>query len=148
MKYWVISIFLLIVLILVVLKTDIINKILFSNKTYAKNIEVKTYILTQEQVAELFKDSDKEPIQLTVQELNKNNINYFVLRVKNLSNSHAWGTVSCKARTIHKPFKIPIFTIKNQFSNNILDIRGTVIAEAFNSSYPDISYEWSELYTK
>ncbi len=124
------------------------KKLLFSNKKYAKQIEVKTYILTQEQVAKLFKEPNKDPVQLTVEGLNKSDKNYFIVRVKNLGELHAWGVLSCKVRCIHEPFKIPIFTNRNQFCDSVIDISGTVIAEAKNSPYPDMSYEWSELYTK
>lgn len=158
MKPWLIvaTIAVVIVAIVVVLKTDIANplvfRVLFSNKRYAKNIEVKTYVLTQDQVADLFKYPDKEPEQLQVKVFYKVEIvqkpRYFVVRVKNLGNRHAWGTLSCKVRCIHKPFKIPIISIGAQFCNYIICIEGVAISEAKNSPYPDMSYKWSELYTK
>ena len=152
MKFWWLIVLILIAIIPFTLRANMTKKLLFSNKSYAKQIEVKTYVLTQEQVAQLFKESDEAPIQLTVNELDKatreTKKRYFVARVKNLGESHSWGVLSCKVRCIHEPFKIPIFTIRNQFCDSVIDISGTVIAEATNSSYPDISYEWSELYTK
>ncbi|NGX32271.1 MAG: hypothetical protein K1060chlam4_00312 [Candidatus Anoxychlamydiales bacterium] len=148
MKFWLLTASILVAIVPFVLKADLTKTLLFSNKGYAKQIEVKTYILTQEQVAQLFKEPNKEPIQWTVNELNKSDKNYFIVRVKNLGDLHAWGVLSCKARTVHKPFKIPIITIKDQFCDNIICFSGVVIAEATNSSYPDITYEWSELYTK
>ncbi|NGX49753.1 MAG: hypothetical protein K940chlam5_01357 [Candidatus Anoxychlamydiales bacterium] len=148
MKLWLLTALILIAMIPFVLKADLTKKLLFSNKGYAKQIEVKTYVLTQEQVAQLFTDPNKEPIQLTVEELNKSDKNYFIVRVKNLGDIHAWGVLSCKARTVHNPFKIPIITIKDQFCDSVICLSGVVIAEAKNSLYPDMSYEWSELYTK
>ena len=148
MRSWMFVMLFIVAIIPFVLRADVVDKLLFSNKGYAKQIEVKTYILTQEQVAELFKEPNKEPIQLTVEELNKNDKNCFVVRVKNLGERHAWGVLSCTARTINKPFKIPIISIKNQFCDSVLSIIGVVIAETENSPYPDISYKWSELYTK
>ncbi len=152
MKFWLLIVLIPIALVPFALKADLTKKLLFSNKNYAKQIEVKTYILTQEQVAKLFKEPDKEPMQLTVDELGKatreTKKRYFVVRVKNLGELHAWGVLSCKVRCIHEPFKIPIFTNRNQFCDSVIDISGTVIAEAKNSPYPDMSYEWSELYTK
>ena len=140
-------------IVVVVFKTDVANKIvfkvLFSNKRYAKKIEVKTYVLTQDQVADLFKYPEKEPIQIPSEKLNKIGLkSSFVVRVRNLGNRHAWGILSCEMRCIHKPFKIPIISIGKQFCDYIICVEGIVIAEAKNSLFPDISYKWSELYTK
>ena len=147
MKYWIIL--LSIFIIPFALQAGVVEKMLFSNKGYAKQIEVKTYVLTQEQVSELFKKPSKNPIQLTVDELEKITMKiYFVVRVKNLGQLHAWGTLSCKVRCIHNPFKIPVLSIKDEFCDNIMCIFGIAIAKGQNSEYPDISYEWSELYTQ
>ena len=150
MKFWLLIVLIPIALVPFALKAALTKKLLFSNKNYAKQIEVKTYILTQEQVAQLFREPNKEPHFFTSKELNNlaRRKRYCVIRVKNLGELHAWGILSCRVRCIHEPFKIPIFTNRNQFCDSVIDISGTVIAEAKNSPYPDMSYEWSELYTK
>jgi hypothetical protein len=127
---------------------QILKKIMFSNKSYAKHIEVKTYILNDKQLADLFTNLDKSPIQLPVDNYRIGSNQYFLIRVKNLSNRHAWGTLSCKVRCIHRPFKIPILSINDHFCDTIICVSGTVIAKAKNSEFPDMSYEWDELYTK
>ena len=158
MKWWITIgvIAILAITAYIVLNTTIANKlvikVLFSNKRYAKNIEVKTYVLTQEQVSDLFKYPNRKPIQLTVDELDKatseTKKRYFVARVKNLGNRHAWGTLSCKVRCIRDPLKIPVISIREHFCDHIICITGFIISSKKDSPYPDMSYEWSELYTK
>lgn len=154
MKPWlIITLIVVAIATIIVLKTDIANKIvmkvLFSNKSYAKNIEVKTYVLTQDQVVDLFKYPEKAPEQIPAEKLNKIGLkSYFVVRVRNLGTLHAWGTLSCKVRCIHKPFKIPIISIEKQFCDNIICVIGVFIAETKSGPYPEMSYKWSELYTK
>ncbi|KKM14528.1 hypothetical protein LCGC14_1705240, partial [marine sediment metagenome] len=86
MKFWLLIVLIPIALVPFALKAALTKKLLFSNKNYAKQIEVKTYILTQEQVAQLFKDPDKEPHFFTSKELNNlaRRKRYCVIRVKNL----------------------------------------------------------------
>ncbi len=151
MKFWWLIVLILIAIIPFALRANMTKKLLFSNKSYAKQIEVKTYILTQEQVAKLFIDSNKEPIQLTVEELNKisneTKNRYIVIRVKNLGNLHAWGVLSCKTG-LRNPIMIGIPSIKSTYSDYVICLSGIFIASSEQSSYPATAYEWSELYTK
>ena len=149
MKIWMILVVMIVLLIPFMLKADLTKKILFSNKGYAKEIEVKTYILTQQQMGDLFNHPYIEPKQLSVKELNNINYrNYFVVRIKNLGKRHAWGVLSCKVRCIHEPFEIPIISITKDFCDNVICITGIAVAPAENSIYPSMFYEWSELYTQ
>jgi len=124
---------------------------LFSNKGYAKQIEVKTYILTQKQVVQLFETPNKEPVQLTINELNKisneNKNRYVVVRVKNLGNVYAWGVLSCKTG-LRTPVPIGIPSIKSTYSDYVICISGIFIAPSEQSIHPATNYEWTELYTK
>ena len=65
MRIWMILVVMVVLLIPFMLKADLTKKILFSNKGYAKEIEVKTYILTQQQMGDLFNHPDIEPKQLS-----------------------------------------------------------------------------------
>ena len=64
-----------------------------SNKEYAKNIEVKSYLLTDEQAAELLANPQKEITQPMQKELYMKNLNV-VLRLKNKKGIYAWGTLA------------------------------------------------------
>ena len=151
MKFWVLTALILIAIVPFALRADMTKKLLFSNKGYAKQIEVKTYILTQEQVAQLFKEPNKMPIQLTVDELNKisneTKNRYIVIRVKNLGNLHAWGVLSCKTG-LRNPIMIGIPSIKNTYSDYVICISGIFITSSEQNIYPATEYEWPELYTK
>ncbi len=148
MKFWIIGLVILILIVLFVGRMSIIEKILFSNKSYAKQIEVKTYILTQEQVSDLFRESNKEPKRLSVEELNKNDKNYFVVRVKNLGSSHAWGSLNCQIPNVNLPVKIPVISIKQFYCDYVVCLSGILISQENNNVAPTIKYNWSKLYIK
>ena len=150
MKFWLLIVLIPIALVPFVLKADLTKKLLFSNKSYAKNIEVKTYILTQEQVAELFKFPDKDPSFFTSKELNNitRKKRYCVVRVKNLGELNVWGVLSCKIPGINEIIKIEIPSIEKYFCDYVICISGVYVGPGENSPYPDITHEWSELYTK
>jgi len=73
-------------------KMNILSRIYFSDRGYAKNIEIKTYILTEEQVVNLFAHPSDEIHQLTRGELYKKE-RYMVFRFKNHGEKKAWGTL-------------------------------------------------------
>jgi hypothetical protein len=151
MKYWIIVIVLAISIIPFALKADTVDKMLFSNKKYAKQIEVKTYILTQEQVAELFKNPDKEPKLLTSEELNviANEKRYCIFRVKNLGELHAWGKLSCKIPGINGEIFLEIPCIrKSYYCDYLICISGVYVSSGKDYQYPVITYKWAELNTK
>ena len=148
MKGWVVIILLAVAIIPFVLKADVVNKMLFSNKNYAKQIEIKTYVLTQEQVAELFKNPNKDPVSLTITELNKIDKLYLVARLKNIGTAHAWGIINCKVPNIGIPIKISLVNIREYYCDYVICLGSPVLFQENNNLPPIISYEWSEIYTK
>ena len=150
MKFWLLAILILITIVPFTLRADVMQKLLFSNKSYAKNIEVKTYILTQEQVAQLFREPNKEPHFFTSKELNNlaRRKRYCVIRVKNLGKLNTWGILSCKIPGINENVQVEIPTIEKYFCDYVVCISGVYVGPGENSPYPIVTYEWSELYTK
>ena len=149
MRIWMVLGVVVILLTPFLLIADLTNKILFSNKGYAKEIEVKTYILTQQQMGDLFNHPDIVPKQLSVKELNNIDFkNYCVIRVKNLGERHAWGILSCKIPGINGIVKVEIPCIKEYYCDYVVCLSSVRILHNDKSAYPLISYEWSELYTK
>lgn len=124
------------------------NRMLFSDKAYAKQIEVKVYILTHGQAADLLANPSKEPVQLLSSELSKFSKFYLVVRVRNLGNKHAWGTLACSVPCIWEPVKIPIISLYEDFSNYLICIDGTSVAMSYENFIPKLSFEWDQLYTK
>ena len=66
---------------------------IYSDRNYAKQIEIKPYLLNDEQVAHMFAHPDEEIQQPTQMYLSRRNSN-LVLRIKNHGEAHAWGTLS------------------------------------------------------
>ena len=76
-------------------KQVFIARILFNSPGAAKRIDVKAYLLNDEQVAEAFKDPSKELKQPTHKELYYKNVSV-VLRIKNNVEEgvFSWGTLA------------------------------------------------------
>ena len=127
---------------------NIFERLLFSDRAYAKSIEVKAYILTEKQSADLLADPSKEPIQLLACELAKFSKLYLVVRVKNLGNKNAWGTLACSVPRIWHPIKVPTISIFDDFCNYLICIEGFSVAYSDENFIPEITFEWDQLYTK
>ena len=133
-----------------VLKADLnfIVRFFLSDKAYAKHIEVKIYILTESQSADLLADPSKEPIQLLASELSHFPKKYLVARIRNLGNKHTWGTLACSVPRIWHPVKIPTISIHEDFCNYLICLEGSSVAYSHENFVPKLSFEWDELYTK
>ena len=127
---------------------NVVDRVLFSDKSYAKEIEVKAYIITQEQACAALCDPPQQPTQLEKKDLIGKK-KYLFLQVRNTGNKHAWGTLACKVPSFHAPIKVDIGGLDNPKNYNIyllhLGSLGFLPSEA---GIPKISVEWDELYTK
>ena len=127
---------------------NIFERLLFSDRAYAKCIEVKAYILTEKQSADLLADYSKEPTQLLASELSKISKLYLVVRVKNLGNKNAWGTLACSVPRIWHPIKVPTISILDDFCNYLISVEGFSVVHSHENFIPKITFEWDQLYTK
>jgi hypothetical protein len=127
---------------------NFIDRLLFSDKSYASQIEVKAYIITQEQACAALCDPPQEPIQLDKKELYGKK-KYLFLQVRNTGKKHAWGTLACTVPSYHVPIKVPIFDIDNPKNYNIYLLHlGSLGFVRGETGVPKISVEWDALYTK
>lgn len=124
------------------------TRFLLSDKAYAKQIEVKMYILTDKQASNLLADPTTEPAQLLSSELAKFSKRYLVVRVKNIGDKHAWGTLACSVPRVWQPVKVPIISIRQNFCDYVICLQGLAVAESYENFIPELSYEWDQLYTK
>ncbi len=125
-----------------------VDWVLFSDKAYAKEIEVKAYIITQEQACAALCDPPQQPIQLDNPTLYGKKT-YLFLQVRNTGKKHAWGTLACSVPRYHVPIKVPIFDINNPKNyNTYLFHLGVIVLTDSKPDVPKISIEWDELYTK
>lgn len=121
---------------------------LFSDKSYAKEIEVKAYIITREQACAALCDPPEQPIQLDKKGLYGHKT-YLFLQVRNTGKKHAWGTLACSVPSYHVPIKVPIFDINNPKNYNTYLLHlGSLMLVPSETGIPKISVEWDELYTK
>jgi len=127
---------------------DFIDRVLFSDKSYAKEIEVKAYIITGEQACAALCDPPQQPTQLDKKELYGHKT-YLFLQVRNTGKKHAWGTLACKVPRYHIPIKVDIGDLDNPKNYNIYLLHlGSLMLVPSETGAPTISIEWDELYTK
>jgi len=123
------------------------DNLFYSDKNYANQIEVQTYILTQDQAAALVANPSEEPIQLIRRDLFELK-RYLVARVRNLGEKYAWGVLNCTVPAIHIPMKIPIVSIQKQFCVYLICIDGSGITYSNRMFAPEVTFIWDQLYTK
>lgn len=127
---------------------NFIERVLFSDKSYAKEIEVKAYIITQEQACAALCDPPQQPTQLEKKDL-VGKKKYLFLQVRNTGKKHAWGTLACKVPSFHAPIKVDIGGLDNPKNYNIYLLHlGSLGFLPSETGIPKISVEWDELYTK
>ena len=127
---------------------NLVDRVIFSDKSYAKEIEVKAYIITREQACVALCDPTQEPTQLDKKELGGNKT-YLFLQVRNTGKKHAWGTLACKVPRYHIPIKVDISDLDNSKNYNIYLLHlGSLAFVPSETGVPKISVQWDELYTK
>jgi hypothetical protein len=127
---------------------NLVDRVLFSDKSYAKEIEVKAYIITREQACAALSDPPEQPIQLDKKDL-LGHKTYLFLQVRNTGKKHAWGTLACKVPRYHVPLKVFVGDLDdpNTYNTYILHL-GSLGLVPSETGIPKISVEWDELYTK
>lgn len=133
-------------------KEVFIARILFNSPGAAKWIDVKAYLLNDEQVLEAFKDPSKELKQPTHKELDYKNANV-VLRIKNQADEGelVWGTLAYSVDHINWK-KIDVVMPPKKSENDVLFYQ-YVIPIGVKVFYDDdiqqepILIKWVELYS-
>ena len=124
----------------------------FSNSGYAKKIEVKPYLLNDEQVIHLLANPQQEIQQPPQKDLYLKNVN-LVLRISNHGGASAWGILAYRIYEDGKWFRleIDISSSKREINKKMYDYVIPVgIAVPFDNDKPPehIQYKWVSLYTK
>lgn len=126
---------------------DLLSRAYLSNKKYAKNIEVKVYLVTKDQVSRVFVEDNAEIIQKTNKELYNKNL-FLLVRCKNFGDYSAFGTLNCKFPGGNIPISIEIMMMPGYmkfFGDSVLPMYKGIVPNDENS--PVITYEWNSLYT-
>lgn len=122
---------------------------IYSNMSHAKNIEVLTYLLTDEQVSYMLAHPDEEVTQPSTKELSGKYVNV-VIRLRNKTGGIAYGKLAWKMYGIHwnevDVGDIPVPGEKEKYGDVIISM-GVVIIERGDDSAPDpIKVKWEKLY--
>lgn len=123
----------------------------YSNSEYAKKIEVKPYLLNDEQVIQLLMHPEQEIQQPPQRDLYLKNVN-LVLKIRNYGGTGPWGTLAYSIDGGEHWFKIDIKEIpplnsKKQVYDYVIPL-GVIVL--FNNNEPPetIRCKWLSLYTK
>lgn len=126
---------------------DPISRAYLSDKKYAKNIEVKAYLVTKDQIAKLFSEENGEVTQKTNKELYNREV-FLLVRCKNFGDYRAFGTINCKISNRGSPISIEIMMMPGymkSFYDSVLPLYSGSIPN--DNNIPVISYEWKSMYT-
>lgn len=123
----------------------------FSNAAYAAKIEVKPYLLNDEQAAELLLHPNKEIQQPPQKDLYLKNVN-LVLRISNHGSTGPWGTLAYSINRGDHWFKIDIKEIpppnsKKEIYDYVIPL-GIVILFDDNEPPKNVLWKWINIYTK
>ena len=122
---------------------------LYSDKSHAKNIEILTYLLTDDQVSYMFSHPNEPVKQLSSKELSMKNVNA-VLRIRNLTDGIAYGKLAWsldkRGWSTIDISEIPGPRESMKYSNVVIPL-GIVIATRGNTLPPElITTRWDKLY--
>lgn len=125
---------------------DLLSQIYLSNKKYAKNIEVKAFLVTKEQVVEAFNDKNAQIIQKTNRELSNREL-FLLVRCKNVGSYRAFGVLNCKLPDRGVPVSIEIDALPANNSVHDCVIYIDAGLDPNSNTTPIIICQWKSLYT-
>ena len=120
---------------------------LLSDPGYAKHIEVQCYIVTRDQLGELFTKKEATIIQLPNNKLREDAV-YLLVRCKNKGKYAAAGDLNCFIPNRGSPILIDISDLPGNMStyaDSVIYIGKGLVNN--NNEPPKIKYEWDCLYT-
>jgi hypothetical protein len=114
---------------------------------YAKNIEVKTYLVTKDQIAKIFSDEKAGVVQKTNKELFGQET-FLLVRCKNAGRYHAFGTLNCKSSKEGTPITIEIMLMPGymkSYYDTVIPMGSGIVPNNDNKTI--FSFEWKNVYT-
>lgn len=127
-------------------RLDPASHAMLSDPAYAEHIEVQCYLVTREQVADLFSKKNGSVAQLPCDKLYLNEV-YLLVRCKNNGNYRVFGTLHCFIPNRGDPIPIDIDMMNahmNSFHDCVIYVISGVIDR--NNKLPQINYQWDCLY--
>jgi len=125
---------------------DLLSKLSFSDKKYAKNIEVQTYLVTRDQVAEVFSREKTEVTQKVNQDLYGREV-FLLVRCKNTGEYAVFGALKCEIENLNTPITVNIADLPakmNRFHDCVIYMGNGFVPN--DGQILNVSYSWKELY--
>lgn len=121
---------------------------IYSSAWIATDIEVKTYLLSDDYVLEMLSHPNEEIQQPTERQIESKNMNV-VLRIRNLNGGVAWGRLSWKLpystwRIVDVPH-MPVPWMKEKYANIIIPV-GILAMVREDTPPEEITVRWDSLY--
>ena len=131
---------------------DLFSRMYLSNKKYAKNITVQTYLVARDQLTGYFNAKTPPTIQqLKNGDLDKEDSDLFlIVECKNIGESYTFGELKVRLQGVNG--EIPVYC-HSVFGNMKTFVNCAVIHVGSLAVYPDdnaipiITYRWEHLYT-
>ncbi|MGE0197906.1 MAG: hypothetical protein AB7N99_01325 [Simkaniaceae bacterium] len=127
-------------------KLDPESHAMLSDPKYSKYIEVQCYLVTREQVAEIFGNEKAQAIQKSNNELYQKNL-FLLVRCKNKGGYAAFGTLECLPPNCESPTSIDIAMMwpsQESFDDYVIYLGPAITLR--NSKLPQITYKWECVY--
>ena len=127
-------------------KLDPESHVVLSDPGYAKHIEVKCYLVTREQVAEVFGNEKTQVTQKSNKELYQKNL-FLLVRCRNKGEYAAFGTLECLLPNCGSPISIELARMwpsQKSFDDYVIYLGPAINLR--NSELPQITYKWECMY--
>lgn len=152
MKIYIKTLFLLSLLLCFSLEKAKALDFIFSNKQYSENLIIQSRFTSKEKLNALINDTNEDLSAIpneTVSEL-RSKYTYIFVRIRNIGNYAAWGTLSCQIVTRNSVnFYIPIIGPGTaRWNHYIIANDGIIFPSNFAKKVPDVKCSWNELFTK
>ncbi|MCK5306586.1 MAG: hypothetical protein KAJ66_05570 [Candidatus Omnitrophica bacterium] len=131
-------------------KGDIAMEDIFLNFDYQKNIVINSYVVSEEDIADLFKESSElsnfKP--KTFSELQDKEL-FLVLKLSNKANSAFWGMLNCKIDGIIRDTKVylNLCGAHQKTGRYVIPLKEKPV-NIDEQSIPNVSTSWEKLYVK
>ena len=123
----------------------------FYNSAYAKNTQLRGYVLTDEQIVlagNFYLENEQfSPQPLSFAQLNKHKRSFFVILAKNTGGKQGWGTLKCTAG--HRSVEVSVIGLRPNMKESdvwIIPVGSAILGDG--PRQPQVVVEWKKLYVK
>jgi hypothetical protein len=124
-----------------------LTRLYLSNKGYAKNMEVQTYIVTKDQIPLLF--TEGKIVQKSNKDFHEGDEIFLVICIKNNGDLYASGSLKCSVPNCQMPI---VISMMSSFGGKVSTYQTWVVPLghlfiSWEEEYTQVTYRWAELLT-